>query len=340
MNKGALILGIETSCDESAVAILRCSADGNSEVLLELVSSQTELHALYGGVVPELASREHMRNLPLLVDKGLSDAKLSLRDIGAIGVTVGPGLKGCLLIGALFAQGLALPGKIPLYGINHIEGHVLSVVLDNPGLSFPYLALVVSGGHTEIQIVRAVGQYELVARTTDDAAGEAFDKSANLMGFEYPGGAKLAALADTVASSDLKLPKVMREAPGFSFSGLKTAIANLVRHNHEILEQAEFRASLAFAIQDAIVDALLFKLAQAVKDTGIRKIAVCGGVSANKYLQAKLKAKYDQVYLAKSAHCVDNAAMIAFAAQSRRAAGLLPLANPLQIRPRWPLESV
>ena len=286
-----LVLGIESSCDETACSIFECSEkdDGREPKLLgENVASQEKVHVLYGGVVPELASREHLTNLPVLVASLCNELKIDVNDIDAVGVTRGPGLKGCLLMGVCFAEGFALARNIPLIGINHIEAHLSVTLLDNPELKYPFLALIVSGGHTEIVYVTGLGQYKIIAQTSDDAAGEAFDKAANLLGFPYPGGAKLAALADTVQSSQFKLPKVMREAEGFSFSGLKTAISLLVADAKEKYGDDLPLAELAYTVQDSIVDALVYKLKKAIKDYNIDKVALAGGVSANKYLRKRI----------------------------------------------------
>jgi len=337
-----LSLGIETSCDETAVAVLEYDpVSGSSKILSEEVSSQSDLHSAYGGVVPELASREHLTNLPLLIDVGMKRAALQFSDLSVIGVTRGPGLKGCLLIGLGVAQGISLSHKLPIVGVNHIEGHILSARLDNPELNFPYLSLVVSGGHTEILEVTGVGQYGLVARTIDDAAGEAFDKSANLLGFEYPGGAKLAALADQFSKTNFKLPKVMREAQGFSFSGLKTAISLLVKeHSAQLGQDSNLKGELAYAIQDSIIDALVYKLKEALSSTRHRSVAVVGGVSANSRLRAVVsELRNCKVYFAKPEHCVDNAAMIAYTAALRFAAGER-LSAGVEVLSRWPVESM
>ncbi len=334
-----LVLGIESSCDETALALLQ--ADGSSHSLLaEEISSQVDLHRLYGGVVPELAARQHLQALPLLYDRILKQASVTLSEIDLIGVTTGPGLKGCLLMGMNFARGLSFGAAKPIVPVNHIEGHVLAPVLDNPDLTYPFLSLVVSGGHTEIQVVRAPGDYTLIARTTDDAAGEAFDKSAHLLGFDYPGGAMLAALADSAPRQrDFSLPKVMREAPGFSFSGLKTAISLLVNEHKEEMEQDEaLRADLAAAIQDSIIDALLYKLKEAIKHTGIRTVTVTGGVSANKCLRDKVAGVAEHVFFPEMVHCMDNAAMIAYVAYVHRERQLSQGAF-LDVHPRWPIET-
>lgn len=307
----------------------------------EISSSQSDVHRLYGGVVPELASREHLRNLPVLFQSLLRTSQVKEEDIDVIAVTRGPGLKGCLLMGVGFAKGFAFARGIPLVGVNHIEGHVLVPMLDNPDLEFPYLALVVSGGHTEIVEVRGVSDYQVKARTIDDAAGEAFDKSANLLGFEYPGGPELATLADTVNSSRYRLPKVMREAEGFSFSGLKTAISLLIQANTDALDDSELRAELAFAIQDSIVDALLFKLKKAAKESGVKRIVVTGGVSANKRLRTLVKEEFgENAFFPNWTHCMDNAAMVGFAAALRFEHLQQVDTLDFGVKSRWPIEDL
>lgn len=335
------ILGIETSCDETAVALLSFDKNQRCRVVAEEISSQLDIHEKYGGVVPELASREHLKNLPLVMDKVLCDASLELKDISALAVTRGPGLKGCLLIGMGFAKGIAASRGVPLVGVNHIEGHVLAPVMDNPQLEYPFLALIVSGGHTEIVQVNAFADYKIITRTTDDAAGEAFDKSANLLGFGYPGGARLADLADHSAEQHFPLPKVMREAEGFSFSGLKTAIALLIRKNETALQSdAALRGSIARAIQEAIVDALCFKLDGAMKSTGIRRVAVSGGVSANRRLRARVEAlSPGNVYFPSMKHCMDNGAMIAYVGGLRFMRGER-MALDADVLSRYPVEEI
>ena len=336
-----LCLGIETSCDESAIAVLDITNGSPAKILAEEISSQSEVHEVYGGVVPELASREHLRNLPIILDNVLARAEKSLNEMDLIAVTRGPGLLGCLLVGLNFAQGLSLATEIPVLGINHIEGHILAGQLDNPELTFPYIALVVSGGHTEIIAVHALGRYEVIARTLDDAAGEAFDKAAHIMGFSYPGGAKLADLADQGSKSSFKLPRVMRESPGFSFSGLKTAISMLVDKNREAMKtDSNIAASIAWTIQDSIIDALIFKLKQAISDSGFSRVLVTGGVSANKELRKRVSAlKNVSSYFPSLSHCTDNAAMIAFAGALRFMKGDKIISNSEAIA-RWPVEQL
>lgn len=226
-----LVLGIETSCDETSLAILDFKSLKEHSLLAEEILSQTKVHLEYGGVVPELAAREHLSNLPLLYDKVIKDSGIQETDLDLIAVTSGPGLKGCLLMGLSFAQGLAKGLEKDLYAIHHIEGHILAPFLNNKQLNFPYLALVVSGGHTQIVQVEEVGRYKILGKTIDDAAGEAFDKSAHLLGFDYPGGPKLAEFADSISYSRFTLPKIMPGSRDFSFSGLKTAISLLIKEN-------------------------------------------------------------------------------------------------------------
>lgn len=335
-----IILGIETSCDETAVSIIEVGGDDAVVVRSEQISSQVALHEAYGGVVPELASREHLQNLPLLLDSVLKEGKVSLADVNLIGVTQGPGLKGCLLMGVGFAKALSIATGIPLIGVNHIEGHILSPLLSCPNLQFPFLSLVVSGGHTEILEVRGFGEYALIARTTDDAAGEAFDKSANLLGLVYPGGPRLAELADRTGRTRFQLPKVMRESPGFSFSGLKTAISLLIDRNRALLLDESVRGEICFAVQEAIIDALVFKVEKAIRDTGIKRISVTGGVSANRALRERMsKLKGAELYLPHMRHTTDNATMIAFAAYRGYLRGnRTDLA--CDVFSRWPVEEL
>lgn len=342
-----LILGIESSCDESAVALVELDNNFQAKIHFEEISSQVKLHALYGGVVPELAAREHLANLPILVDRALSFASTKQLKIDLIAVTQGPGLKGCLLIGLEFTKGLSLATGLPLVGVNHIEGHIHAARLDHSHVPDSLIALVVSGGHSEIVKVDSGlsgSTYEVLARTIDDAAGEAFDKSANLLGFEYPGGAKLAALADTVTASRYVLPKVMRESPGFSFSGLKTAISLLLKRNQEALCDPVLKAELAFAIQEAIIDSLIFKLTKELEKHLVSGLTITGGVACNRRLRERIKSTTSlPLFFPTLSHCVDNAAMIAVAGGMRAAACIAsqkPLDSiyPTEVKPRWPIE--
>ena len=316
------VLAFETSCDETAIAILELDNKKTPNLIYEEILSQTKIHIDYGGVVPEIASREHMKNLPILLEQVTKESKTDLDSIDQFAVTTGPGLKGCLLMGLAFSKAIAKVYKTKLVGVNHIEGHILAGLLNNADLKFPYLALVVSGGHTEIVKVKDVGDYEVLSRTIDDAAGEAFDKSAHILGFSYPGGPKLASLADKVNSSKYKLPKVMTTSKDFSFSGLKTAITLLLKNNPDFHNDDNLKAELAWTIQDAIVSNLLDKLKLAVVESGIENILITGGVSANKSLRHRAKAECKNVYFPDFLHCMDNAAMIALVAGLRETKGL------------------
>lgn len=333
------ILGIESSCDETGLALIEFTERGEAVVLGEVLASQVSLHERYGGVVPELASREHMRNLPFLCEELFAKTGLSLDHIDGIGVTCGPGLKGCLLVGVTFAQGLSIAKDIPLFPVNHVEGHILSGELHDPTFRPPYLALVVSGGHTEVVLVEDLGVYTCLCRTIDDAAGEAFDKSANLLNLGYPGGAKLAALGDNAGpNTRFKLPRVAREMAGFSFSGLKTAVSLLVKKNSaEISGDSTAMGELCWTIQDAIVDSLVHKT---VREVEARKLplVVCGGVSANQELRRRLTAKCQKVVFPPLHHCVDNGAMIGYVAGRYIKSGVA--APRLDIWSRWPVEEL
>jgi N6-L-threonylcarbamoyladenine synthase len=331
-----LVLGIETSCDETGVALAEVSPDGVITIRDEALASQVALHEAYGGVVPELASREHLKALPILVDLILSRQGITLPEITSVAVTVGPGLKGCLLVGAAFASGTGLP-VIP---VNHIEAHLLAAELSEPRLRAPYLSLIVSGGHTELYLVSGFRNYQLLARTRDDAAGEAFDKSAALLGFSYPGGPKLAKLADTVTGSRFNLPKVSREIADFSFSGLKTAVLLEIRKNQELLDSdSQAKAEMAFTIQEAIISSLINKLKIASREYGALPISIVGGVAANKKLRAEAMKQFpDRVFIPTLQWCVDNGAMIAFAGARTIISGVAPEA--LQVRGRWPITEL
>lgn len=336
----SIVLGIETSCDETAVAILATEGTG-IKILGEAISSQIDVHARYGGVVPEIASREHLAALPLLCENLLAEARIGSDSLDAIGVTVGPGLKGCLLVGLVYSQAVASALSIPLVPVNHIEGHLVSHELSHGPLEAPYLALVVSGGHTELHRVEGFGKYAIIARTRDDAAGEAFDKSAALLGFPYPGGPALAALADTVPSSRFSLPKVSREMSDFSFSGLKTAVMLQVSKNRSLLlEDGSARAEMACAVQSAILETLIQKILAARRATGLTKLVVVGGVSVNRSLRARLGAEFgaDVIFPAPK-HCTDNGSMIALAASKRLSLGS-SIHSSVEVRSRWPVEEM
>lgn len=339
----AIVLGFETSCDETAVSVVEVGAKA-PRIIVERVASQADLHAAYGGVVPELAAREHLKTLPLILDQVLSHSA-ECATLDAVAVTSGPGLKGCLLMGVGFARAYALQRHLPLLCVNHIEGHLHAARLAAADCRYPYLALVVSGGHTELIHVRALGDYECVARTIDDAAGEAFDKSASLLGLPYPGGPNLARLADSIAPENARaynfqLPKVMREAEGFSFSGLKTAIALLVkREGRRLLEETERRAALAFVVQEAIVEALIFKLKGALRASRLSRVVVTGGVAANRFLRERVSELPEaQVYFPDFRHCQDNASMIALVGGERFLAGETS-GFDAPVSARWAVES-
>ena len=381
-----LLLAFETSCDETAVAILEwqsASSKGglNKEfpsirLLSSVVASQTDLHAEYGGVVPELASREHLRLLPLILTRALDEAQVKLSDVTAVAVTQGPGLLGCLLTGISFAKGVALRQRVPLLGVNHLEGHLVAPYL-SPSIKplFPHLTLLVSGGHTALYRVEAFGQYHLLGQTIDDAAGEAFDKLANLLGLAYPGGAQLAKLADEVRETGgvasqidgkkFSLPIPMQGKDGFSFSGLKTASAILIERLKSLGLEGEgkggeslthaTKCGVADAIQEAIVLSLVSKVSKAVQETGINRVVVTGGVAANNRLRALLSdIPQASVIVPEYRFCTDNAAMIALAACLRLCRGSREsvfTAEPsisyhhdkdfkIGAKSRWPLESV
>jgi N6-L-threonylcarbamoyladenine synthase len=343
-----LILGIETSCDESGVALY----DTRRGLLGNALHSQVALHADYGGVVPELASRDHARRvLPLMRDL-LARSGRSLRELGAVAYTEGPGLAGALLVGASIAHGLGYALRIPAIGIHHLEGHLLSPLLFTPSLRFPFVALLVSGGHSQLMRVAGIGQYELLGETHDDAAGEAFDKTAKLLGLGYPGGAALAQLADNGRPGRFKLPRPMLEHMArtgdlnFSFSGLKTAVMSLVRQ-HSLDERD--RADLAAEFQAAIVDVLVRKALEALARTALTQLVVAGGVGANRRLREKLASGARErgcaVYYPPLEFCTDNGAMIAYAAalrigQDSGSGKRDPAKTAFSVKPRWDLARV
>jgi len=341
-----LILGVETSCDETGVALY----DSSTRQLTHRLHSQVEMHAAYGGVVPELASRDHIRRITPLIEEVLRESMRSLGDIDAIAVTKGPGLGGALLAGASVAAGLGAALDIPVIGIHHLEGHLLSPLLAEPRPDFPFVALLVSGGHTQLMAVEGVGHYRLLGETLDDAAGEAFDKTASLLGLRYPGGAALSKLADTGNLARFKLPRPMIASGDldFSFSGLKTSAMTLIRSIEPSgIPNAQARADIAAAFQDAIVAVLVSKSLAALGATAMSRLVVAGGVGANKSLRQKLtnavEKKGGAVYYPPMELCTDNGAMIAFAAAMRLAVdpALLGRAfTSFNIKPRWALEDI
>ena len=341
-----IILGFESSCDETGVAAV-CTQRG---LLAHTLHSQVAMHQDYGGVVPELASRDHIQRIVPLTRAVFAQAHITAADIGAVAYTAGPGLAGALLVGAAVAQAFAWARALPAIAIHHLEGHVLSPLLADPAADFPFVALLVSGGHTQLMRVDGVGRYRLLGETLDDAAGEAFDKSAKLMGLGYPGGPALAALAAQGDEQRFKLPRPMLHSSDldFSFSGLKTAVLTRVQALHKTGEwNDQARADLAAAAQAAIVDVLAAKAVSALKTTGLTRLVVAGGVGANQRLRRHFTLTLPplgaQAYFPPVALCTDNGAMIAFAAAQRVNAGLVDLSqrdHAFTVRPRWDLADI
>lgn len=310
-----LTLGIETSCDETAAAVLR-----DDKVLSSVVSSQIAVHRKYGGVVPELASREHLKNLTPIIREALSSASVTIKDIGLIAVTYTPGLIGALLVGVSAAKAIAYARGIPFIGVHHGESHILAAHIEYPDIGYPYIALLVSGGHTALYHVRGLGEYRLLGQTRDDAAGEAYDKIAKLMGLEYPGGPVVDNLARQGDPQAVKFPRGHLEGYDFSFSGLKTAVRNhiaLFMSKDSGIDPALNIKNVAAGFQAAVVDTLVEKTIRASIETGARKIVVAGGVAANSSLRDRMKNSANDkgfsVYLPRMDLCIDNAAMVALA---------------------------
>jgi len=332
------VLAIETSCDESAVALL----DEQHGLLAHELWSQIDLHRQFGGVVPELASRDHLRRLPGLLRTTLERGGTQAAQIDAVAYTAGPGLIGALLTGAALARALAFGWQRPALGVHHLEGHLLAPMLETPSPPLPHTALLVSGGHTMLIEVRAIGEYRLLGQTRDDAAGEAFDKCAKLLGLPYPGGPQLAQLAGAGRPGAYTFPRPMIDRPGFefSFSGLKTAVMLAARAG-PLDDQA--RADIAHAVQDAIVATLCAKALRALQFTGQRVLVVAGGVGANQELRSRLSRvaaeRGVRVYYPRLAFCTDNAAMIAVAGLYRLRAGERT-GLAVSVRPRWPLAEL
>ena len=337
------VLGIETSCDETGVALVRCSGSNTPELVAQALHSQVALHADYGGVVPELASRDHVRRVVPLTAAVLDNAGLSVSELDAIAYTRGPGLAGALLVGAGVACSLAAALGRPAIAIHHLEGHLLSPFLSADPPAFPFIALLVSGGHTQLLEVADVGRYTLLGDTIDDAAGEAFDKSAKLLGLGYPGGPALARLAEFGDPEAYALPRplLQRDSLDFSFAGLKTAVRTHAVRLDSTCEQA--RADLAASTQAAIVDVLARKSMAALAATGCDRLVVAGGVGANAALRARLLAECERrqarVHFPELALCTDNGAMIALAAAMRWQRGIADISTDYTfgVRPRWPL---
>lgn len=349
------ILGIETSCDETGIAIYDNSINqGKGGIIAHQLYSQVKLHAEYGGVVPELASRDHVQKIIPLIDATLKQAKCSPEQISAIAYTQGPGLIGALLVGAAIGKSLAFAWRKPSIGIHHLEGHLLAPMLEDNVPEYPFLALLVSGGHTMLVDVQKLGQYQIIGESIDDAAGEAFDKTAKIMGLDYPGGPLLAKLAEMGDGSEKGFPRPMTDRPGlnFSFSGLKTFARNRLIAAEDEFQKVDHqsKANIAQAFQDAVIDTLTIKCKRALKQTGRNRLVVAGGVSANIVLRQKLADLMNQfkgqVYYPRHEYCTDNGAMIAYAGYchfSQSANNLEPNqgiddSHQIQVFPRWPLS--
>lgn len=337
------ILGIETSCDETGVAIF----DEEKGLIANQLYSQIEMHADYGGVVPELASRDHIRKTLPLIDAALKEANLTAKDIDGIAYTAGPGLVGALLVGATIARSLAYAWQVPALGVHHMEGHLLAPMLEDNPPPFPFVALLISGGHTQLVKVDGVGQYELLGESIDDAAGEAFDKTGKLLGLDYPAGVAVSKLAEQGTPNRFIFPRPMTDRPGldFSFSGLKTFAANTINANlnAEGKLDEQTRCDIAHAFQQAVVDTIIIKCKRALQQTGYKRLVMAGGVSANKQLRAGLaemmKNLKGEVFYPRPQFCTDNGAMIAYT-------GFLRLKHgehtdlSLSVKPRWAMTDL
>lgn len=332
------ILGIETSCDETGIAIY----DDQLGIIAHQLYSQVDIHADYGGVVPELASRDHVRKTIPLINAALQQAGMTKDDIDAIAYTAGPGLVGALLVGTSIGRALAYAWGVPAVEVHHMEGHLLAPMLEEKQPTFPFVALLVSGGHTMMVEVDNIGEYQILGESVDDAAGEAFDKTAKLLGLDYPGGPRLAKLAENGVPGRFVFPRPMTNKPGldFSFSGLKTFAANTVAEQGD---DQQTKADIAHAFQQAVADTLVIKCRRALEHTGINQLVVAGGVSANVYLREQLKLLMDErggeVYYPRPEFCTDNGAMIAFAGMQRLKAGQTAGLS-IKAKPRWPLDTL
>jgi N6-L-threonylcarbamoyladenine synthase len=333
-----LVLGIETSCDETGAALF----DTESGLLAHALHSQVDLHTAYGGVVPELASRDHVRKTLPLVRTVIGQAGVKRRDINGVAYTAGPGLAGALLVGAAIGRSLAWSWGVPAVAVHHMEGHLLAPMLEKRPPSFPFVALLVSGGHTLLVLVSGIGGYRILGDTLDDAAGEAFDKTAKLLGLGYPGGPVLAKLAEQGNASRFRFPRPMTDRPGldFSFSGLKTFALTTCEAEPD---DAETRADIARAFQDAVVDTMVIKCRRALKQTGVTRLVVAGGVGANRALRDALRRLAEEldaeVFYPRLEFCTDNGAMIAYAGACRLQAGQRE-GSGVEVRPRWSLEAL
>ncbi|WP_407260105.1 tRNA (adenosine(37)-N6)-threonylcarbamoyltransferase complex transferase subunit TsaD [Klebsiella pneumoniae] len=330
------VLGIETSCDETGIAIY----DDQQGLLANQLYSQVKLHADYGGVVPELASRDHVRKTVPLIQAALKEAGLTAKDIDAVAYTAGPAWSA--RCGGDRWPGAGLRWNVPAIPVHHMEGHLLAPMLEDNPPAFPFVALLVSGGHTQLISVTGIGQYELLGESIDDAAGEAFDKTAKLLGLDYPGGPMLSKMASRGTEGRFVFPRPMTDRPGldFSFSGLKTFAANTIRSNGD---DEQTRADIARAFEDAVVDTLMIKCRRALEQTGFKRLVMAGGVSANRTLRAKLaemmQKRGGEVFYARPEFCTDNGAMIAYAGMVRLQTGAKAELG-VTVRPRWPLAEL
>lgn len=335
------VLGIETSCDETAVAIYH----SDQGLINHILHSQVDMHSEYGGVVPELASRDHIRKLVPLIKQLMQESRLSSADINGIAYTAGPGLMGALLVGAATARSLAWAWQIPAIAVHHMEGHLLAPMLEENPPEFPFAALLISGGHTLLIEVKGIGRYHLLGESLDDAAGEAFDKTAKMLGLGYPGGPKLSALAER-GTPQIKFPRPMTDRPGldFSFSGLKTFTLNTFNASELDPNKAEQnKADIAAGFQQAVAETLSIKCKRALQQTGLKRLVVAGGVSANKQIRAALTEmtakEQAQIYFPRLEFCTDNGAMIAYAGCQRLMAGQQQ-GLEIYARPRWPISEL
>ncbi|SDO21143.1 tRNA (adenosine(37)-N6)-threonylcarbamoyltransferase complex transferase subunit TsaD [Vreelandella arcis] len=341
------VLGIETSCDETGVAIYDTSLTGGQGLLADALYSQIAMHTDYGGVVPELASRDHTRKLLPLIEQVLAEANLTRHELDGIAYTAGPGLVGALMVGASTAHGMARGLGIPVLGVHHMEGHLLAPMLEDDAPDFPFVALLVSGGHTQLVDVQGLGHYQLLGESVDDAAGEAFDKAAKMLGLAYPGGPHVAALAEQGDPNRFRFPRPMTDRPGldFSFSGLKTHTLTAIRQleaKDALDDQA--RADVARAFEEAVVDTLVIKCRRALDQTGLKRLVVAGGVSANQRLRERLalacEKRQAKAFYPRGRFCTDNGAMIAYVGAQRLAVGEHDPSGMMQATPRWPLADL
>jgi N6-L-threonylcarbamoyladenine synthase len=332
------VLGIETSCDETGAAIY----DEKCGLLSDQLYSQIQLHAQFGGVVPELASRDHIQKISGLVRTTLEEAKLTAKQLDAIAYTMGPGLVGSLMVGASFAKSLGWSLGIPTLGVHHMEAHLLAPMLEDPAPKFPFVALLVSGGHTSLVSVLGLGQYTLLGETLDDAVGEAFDKTAKMLGLPYPGGAALSQLANQGQPHfHFPRPMVGRSGLDFSYSGLKTHVATVLK---KINFDKSFFADIAFAFQEAVIDTLVIKARRALIETDLKTLVVAGGVGANQLLRHRLKKMVSSldsvVFFPRPLYCTDNGAMVAYVGCRRLMAGENDHSLAISVKPRWSLEEL